>query len=220
MSTRPTTKDALMKAVAKTVRAASSRGRKADVNTEETILKTAEELFATFGYDAVSTKQLASCSGVTIGALYHYFPSKEALYESVRKNIFDRRSVDLGSLFKETDGVEDKMSRLLSRFIDNLVSDKNYGLFLQRELLNPDTKATERLIDRYFKGTYEEFRRLLTELVPSANQDIAFASLLSLVMGFTNLRGIYTVAPDIEEFVNSPDNIASHIIKLMKSGLT
>jgi TetR/AcrR family transcriptional regulator len=209
----------MMKAVTTSVRSAAQKRKRSAANTEETILQTAEELFATFGYDAVSTKQLAACSDVTIGALYHYFPSKEALYERVKKNIFDRKSLAADSLFEKRDSVETKMSKLVSKFIDNVISDKNYGLFLQRELLNPDVSATEKLVDRYFKQTYEVFRQLLSELVPNTNQDVAFASLLSLCMGFTNLRGIYAVAPDIKDFINSPDNVADHIIQLIKNGL-
>lgn len=48
--------------------------------TISTILSAAEELFLDKNYADVTMGQLAQRSGVTKGALYHHFPSKEDLY--------------------------------------------------------------------------------------------------------------------------------------------
>src|SRR5262245_53931731 len=52
--------------------AASPRARDA-------IKKIAAQLIAERGYHSTSLRQLANEAGITLGTLYHYFPSKEAL---------------------------------------------------------------------------------------------------------------------------------------------
>ncbi len=48
-------------------------------NDKETVLRRAIDLFNRQGYDATSITDLASDLGVTKSAVYHHFPSKEAL---------------------------------------------------------------------------------------------------------------------------------------------
>ena len=48
-------------------------------NDQETVLRRAIDLFNRQGYDATSISDLASDLGVTKSAVYHHFPSKEAL---------------------------------------------------------------------------------------------------------------------------------------------
>ncbi|MDR2403295.1 MAG: TetR/AcrR family transcriptional regulator, partial [Spirochaetaceae bacterium] len=45
------------------------------------IMRSAEELFLRQGYEQTSMEQIASHTGLTKGALYHHFSSKEALCE-------------------------------------------------------------------------------------------------------------------------------------------
>ncbi len=61
------------------------------INRQE-IVSVATELFRKKGYSATSIGEIVGACGVTKGALYHYFSSKEALaFEAIRqvKNYFD-----------------------------------------------------------------------------------------------------------------------------------
>lgn len=51
--------------------------------TRQTIVDTARAAFATDGYAAASTTQIATSAGVSRGALYHHFDDKAALFEAV-----------------------------------------------------------------------------------------------------------------------------------------
>lgn len=59
--------------------------RQADrsASTIRRLLDTAARLFADHGYDDVSIDLVAAEAGVTKGAFYHHFPSKQALFERV-----------------------------------------------------------------------------------------------------------------------------------------
>jgi AcrR family transcriptional regulator len=56
----------------------SSRRRGAQ--TRARILQAAEDCFAQRGYDAASVAQICRAAGVSKGAFYHHFPSKQALF--------------------------------------------------------------------------------------------------------------------------------------------
>jgi AcrR family transcriptional regulator len=51
--------------------------------TRSRLVEVATELFGTRGYDATSIEEVLERAEVSKGALYHHFPSKEALFEAV-----------------------------------------------------------------------------------------------------------------------------------------
>src|SRR3954467_2885585 len=53
-----------------------------DARREE-LLHRGEELFALYGYDELSMARFAREAGISKALLYHYFPSKRALFEAV-----------------------------------------------------------------------------------------------------------------------------------------
>ncbi|RVC21179.1 TetR/AcrR family transcriptional regulator, partial [Mesorhizobium sp. M7A.F.Ca.AU.002.02.1.1] len=49
----------------------------------EELLDHAQTLFLTQGYDKASLNDVIASAGISKGAFYHYFPSKEALLEAL-----------------------------------------------------------------------------------------------------------------------------------------
>ena len=56
----------------------SKRGK-----TREVILKTAAKVFFENGFEKTSVKMILNEAGIVTGSFYHFFPSKEALFEAV-----------------------------------------------------------------------------------------------------------------------------------------
>lgn len=56
--------------------------------TRAAILAAAEEEFARYGLEGARTEEIALRSGVTKGMIYHYFESKEKLYEAALEQLF------------------------------------------------------------------------------------------------------------------------------------
>jgi TetR/AcrR family transcriptional regulator len=69
------------------VRARPSATRDRDV-TRAAILGAAEQEFARHGLESARTEEIAARSGVTKGMIYHYFGSKEKLYEAALEQVF------------------------------------------------------------------------------------------------------------------------------------
>lgn len=61
--------------------------------TLEAIVGAADELLRTHGVEAVTTRNVAARAGVSVGALYQYFPNKEAILIEISKRIMDEASV-------------------------------------------------------------------------------------------------------------------------------
>jgi AcrR family transcriptional regulator len=53
------------------------------LKTRDQIVGTAKRLFAKHGYSGVSIEDVLAACSISRGALYHHFPSKEALFEAV-----------------------------------------------------------------------------------------------------------------------------------------
>ncbi len=58
--------------------------------TREQLVSAARQLFATKGFAATSIDDIVGAAGVTRGALYHHFRSKEEVFEAVFKREHDR----------------------------------------------------------------------------------------------------------------------------------
>jgi AcrR family transcriptional regulator len=62
------------------------RGR----TTRRRIADTARTLFAAQGYEAVSTEAVRQACGISRGALFHHFPTKEAVFTAVLEAVEER----------------------------------------------------------------------------------------------------------------------------------
>jgi AcrR family transcriptional regulator len=82
-------------------------GRPAGANgdlTRERILEKGLEAFADFGFAGTSVRDIAKKAAIRVSTLYHYFPSKEALWDEIQDRMQEKlRQVMLGVMSKSTD---------------------------------------------------------------------------------------------------------------------
>src|ERR1041384_213374 len=83
--------------------------------TVEAIIKATARVLVDEGYDRASTNRIALAAGVSIGSLYQYFPSKEALVAALVENHLGRmrEALDHGLLWQEPPGSRGARARLL-----------------------------------------------------------------------------------------------------------
>ncbi|CUU59311.1 DNA-binding transcriptional regulator, AcrR family [Parafrankia irregularis] len=63
----------------------------------EEILTVAERLFASHGYEGTSAERIAAGAGYSVGAIYKFFPSKDAIYLAV----LERNALSLADRLRE-----------------------------------------------------------------------------------------------------------------------
>ena len=137
------------------VKSALEKAREAPGSTKARILAAAEEVFAAKGFQGASTREIAARAGVNISSLHYHWESKETLYFTVFRDIFDR-IVDLlrhtlAPLLARQGGraraVELTMRELFDFFADNpnipkllmrrIVENEDIEVGIERDILVP-----------------------------------------------------------------------------------
>jgi AcrR family transcriptional regulator len=93
--------------------------------SKEVLVQAALELFARYGFEKTSIRMIAQRAGVSLGLLYNYFDSKEALLVT----IFERGMQDVLSSFQQADTgttPEAKLERLIRSSFEILEEHKTF----------------------------------------------------------------------------------------------
>jgi AcrR family transcriptional regulator len=135
------------------------------ITTRQKISAAAKNLFSTHGYGQTTIDDIITAAGVTKGAFYHYFKSKEAVcgeiidsMQSEYQNIFE-------SLPKEVSPLE-KLKALIKQLLELNNSGQwvNCKLLLrlscQAQLLQTPVKQK---LDAFWKWYIDQYRQLITQ---------------------------------------------------------
>ncbi|HEY1749432.1 MAG TPA: TetR/AcrR family transcriptional regulator [Xanthobacteraceae bacterium] len=95
--------------------------------TVDALLEATARILMKEGYDKASTNRIAALAGVSIGSLYQYFPSKEALVTAVVKRHTD----------EVTEVVRDTLIRVASRSIE-VAARELVSLGIEAHRVNPE----------------------------------------------------------------------------------
>ena len=136
-------------------KSALDKAREAPGSTKARILAAAEAVFAAKGFQGASTREIAARAGVNISSLHYHWESKETLYFTVFRNIYDQ-IVDLlrntlAPLLARQDAresaIDATMRQLLDFFADNpnvpkllmrrIVENEEIELGIERDILAP-----------------------------------------------------------------------------------
>lgn len=69
--------------------------------TKEVILKAATKVFFENGYEDTSVKMIIAEAGIVVGSFYHFFESKEALFEGVVERFIDEYTADIRTILQD-----------------------------------------------------------------------------------------------------------------------
>ena len=136
-------------------KSALDKAREAPGSTKARILGAAEEVFAARGFEGASTREIAARAGVNISSLHYHWESKETLYFTVFRAIYDRivdllRDTLAPGLAGEGDRaqlIERTMRGLFDFFADNpnvpkllmrrIVENEDIDVGIERDVLVP-----------------------------------------------------------------------------------
>ena len=69
--------------------------------TRDAIVAAATSLFGDKGFAATPMDEIATAAGVAKGAVYHHFPSKEAVFEAVLRLTSDALALDINAKVRD-----------------------------------------------------------------------------------------------------------------------
>lgn len=135
--------------------------------TVDCILDATARVLCTTGYDRASTNRIALAAGVSVGSLYQYFPSKEALVAA----LVERHTTEMTTLLKA------KLAEVASAPLDVAVRTMIQSMFDAHAV---DPKLHKVLIEQVPRigkleqvvGVEREVEALVTVLLESRQKDL------------------------------------------------
>jgi len=104
----------------------------------EAILKLAIEIFARKGYAGASTREICQAAGITKPVLYHYFQSKEHLYQEIMIDSFGHYRKKLLAASKTRGTLRERVIRMVYADFRATKEDPVRALFLFRMAFAPE----------------------------------------------------------------------------------
>jgi AcrR family transcriptional regulator len=90
----------------------------------EALLEAASAIFAERGYDQATMTEIAARSATAIGSLYRFFPTKEALGETLLRRFIERSGADLDELAARAGTLDgEELAERLIQWLVGLPSD-------------------------------------------------------------------------------------------------
>ncbi len=102
--------------------------------TKEKLLETASEVFFQHGYEGASVRMILDKAGIVTGSFYHFFSSKEDLFEAVTERFLQSYTDRVCSLFFQADLPFDEMIRQIIEEMEQAV--QTYYRVLQSDRLH------------------------------------------------------------------------------------
>jgi AcrR family transcriptional regulator len=129
------------------------------------ILRTAALLFAEKGFEATSVREIVESAGVTKGALYHYFDSKDDLLSEIYTRMLRMQTERMEQIADSDRPLRERVHAIMADVV--LTSVQNLAdatiFFQSMHLLTPEkqaqVRAERRRYHHRFRGLIEEGQR-------------------------------------------------------------
>ncbi|MUL35751.1 TetR/AcrR family transcriptional regulator [Gloeocapsopsis dulcis] len=143
------------------------------------------DLFANKGYASVTMRQIAQEIGVSTGTLYHYFPSKQALFWQLYDEFNERDAASMNTVLNSTNTLQERITAIFDYIAQN--EDYFFKQFLITSDFYQQQDRTEILTNETLKRNYELNRDFTAKALGIADPALVnFA--IALVTGIMTLR--------------------------------
>lgn len=180
------------------------------------LMAAATRLFSERGYDRTSVQEIVEAAGVTKGALYHYFGSKDDLLHEIYGRLLRLQQERLDAYADAAESVEDRLRRaaadVVVTTIDNLDDAKIF--FRSMHQLSPEKQKQVRAERRRY---HERFRDLVAEGQRTGVFNAATPPDLVVDYHFGSVHHLSTwYRPDGKL---APEEVAGHLADLLMRSL-
>ena len=190
------------------------------LNSKETILNKAIILFAEKGYSGLSMRQLATAANLSVAAIYHYFPDKNALYLEAIRFAFSGKERIFAQVWEADCSAEEKLALFVHAMLDVMIQDHNFHCLMQREIMEANPERMTLLAQGIFKQQFYLLMQLAEELAPEQDSHLVSASIIAIVDSTVKCRPLNKFFPGRKPEHDRTDVIAAHITHLLLNGLT
>lgn len=173
-------------------------------DTRRAIMEAAAQLIRQDGFDKMTVRDICARAGVTTGAFYHHFASKEALLVQGFSSLDDHLEEAMGG--QEFHDPAEKLMTLLrcyAQYTEDL-GWQNMALYYTRRLSDPGSgsMSPDRFTLRTMGECFEELARrgeLAPAYDPHRAADFCFRHFRGVLIDWILHRGGYPLWPKLEE---------------------
>src|SRR5580698_7953660 len=183
---------------------------------KERLLRVATRLFARHGFEGTSVQDIVDAAGVTKGAMYHYYGSKDDLLYEVYHQVLTMQTSHLDEISAGPGTAEERLraaaADVVSTSLDNL--DDMIVFFRSLHMLPDDKQSQVRCERRLY---HDKFKALVDEGVASGTfrSDISSDIVVHYFLSVVNQLGSW-YKPDGSL---SPGQVAELFTELLIGGL-
>ncbi|HAG15002.1 MAG TPA: hypothetical protein DCG69_00555 [Bacteroidales bacterium] len=176
------------------------------MNTHDLIIQNSFVLFLRHGVKEISINEIIKSCGLSKGAFYHHFESKEKVYMDVLDRFFFSYFQKQNVYYSSEILIDEKLDRFINSFLspyqeiaDLLKEDQltSYFRFLfQAAATYPDIRI--RVNKHFYRKGYYLYQIIETgketgEIRPAVDAELAARQLMNIIIGVTILEGINTM---------------------------
>lgn len=162
------------------------RGASKGEQTRERILDVALAAFRERGFDAATMRDIAKEAGMSLGAAYYYFPSKDALVQAYYERTCQARCDRARAAFENCTTLRERLQAVYDVHLELVGPDRRLLGALTRFVANPESEvsvfsdATKSLRNKSLDLFYET---VSVEEVPEPLRDFGALGLWALDLG-------------------------------------
>ncbi len=186
------------------------------MDTRETILATAQKLFARFGFNKTTVDEIAAAAHIAKSTLYHHFPSKEEIFRGVIEREGRNLARQIHDAVEAADSPKERLRAYVVTRMSRLRELTNFYSALKEEYLE-HYPFIESIRKKDFEDEMDMFKGILSEGVKEGafslgDEDVELTALAVL----TALKGLeypWTAnaeIPDIREHAEALLHVLFH----------
>ena len=187
--------------------------------TKEDILELSGSLFAQFGYDGVSMRDVAVATGITPAALYYHFPDKEHLYLEVVAHEFGEKAGELTIVLNDANVPWIRLEGFITNLASLVATDENFLRLMQWVKLDSDEVRQHKLAEHVFKDLFVSVRDLAAELDSRYDAYLLAMSIIGMVLFSFEAGQLRKLMPGYRPEHDKAEVLAKHVIALLRIGL-
>jgi AcrR family transcriptional regulator len=151
--------------------------------TVDAILMASRRVLVRDGYAGFTTERVAKLAGVSIGSLYEYFPTKDALLSAIVDGFLESMLSALTASMVVPGTLEETVRRLLTALLDAKAKDAELNAVVLEQLPRVNGAARIDALDRQLEPMFSAFLANFATELPGVDAERAAFVLTYAVQG-------------------------------------
>ena len=180
---------------------------------KKTIIESAIKLFAAKGFSSTSIQEITTECGISKGAFYIYFKSKDSLLISILEYYFEEFHKNVFKFNEQHLSAREKFSKQLSAMVSTFISHKEFIIMQAREEAIPLNDEVKELLSQVHVRWQKFYKQSLLSIYGQKVEP----TITDLMVMFDGIFQSYTKILLLNPTAFQPDELAHYIMKRLDS---